>query len=112
MSSSGVFLLGWGVQLRHLLRESHLLRDPVRPLLDLIPVPEVAFGQSRPGGRQLPQRPFGETEPAGIKDTEEDAVLPRVDDLLELGELPWLGRRVQVNSLGVSGWGALPSDLA
>ena len=76
------------------------------PLLDLIPVPEVTFGQNRASSRQLPHRPLCETQASRIKDAEEYAVASRMDGLLELGELPWLGGRAQINSLGVSGFGA------
>src|ERR1035437_256004 len=84
---SALAVLAGGVQLRH------FQRDPVSPVLDLIPVPEVARGQNRPGGRQLSQRPFGEAEFAGIKDAEEDVMVSGMDGLLELGELFWLGGR-------------------
>jgi hypothetical protein len=89
-----------GVQLRQ------LLRDTCSPLLDLSPFAEVAFGQNRTRGRHLQARPFGDTEPAGIEGTEEDAVVSRMDGRLEPANLPWLESRVPVHSFGVAGLGA------
>jgi hypothetical protein len=77
--------------------------DPSSPPLDLSPVAEVAFGENRTGGRNLQTRPFGETEPAGIEGTYEDAVVPRMDGFPEPADLLWLEIRVPVRSLGVGG---------
>ncbi len=80
--------------------------DAAGPGFDLRPVAEVALGEQGAAGRQLPDRPLTQPEPARVQHAEGDAMPARMNGLGELGDFPGLGRDVQVPAPGVGGLGA------